>query len=73
MGRRASCQPDELENVKETRVAIKAIIELKPNFDEFDEISVTLIRGFNIGIASWKSSFSCQKTPAEWRKVLQEN
>lgn len=62
---------DELENVKQTRAAIKAIIELKPNFDEYDIISITLTRGFNIGISSWKSSFSCQKTPGEWRKVLQ--
>lgn len=61
---------DELENTKETRTVIKTILETEPNINQYDIISITLIKGFNIGIASWKNSFSCRKSPAEWRSLL---
>jgi len=63
---------DELENMKETRTAIKTILEIEPNIDQYDIISVTLIKGFNIGIASWKNSMSTQKSPAEWKSLLEK-
>lgn len=63
---------DELENMKETRTAIKTILENEPNIDQYDIISVTLIRGFNIGIASWKHYLTSQKSPAEWKILLEK-
>lgn len=61
---------DELENIKETRTVIKKILETEPNINQYDLISITLIKGFNIGIASWKNSFSCRKSPEEWKSLL---
>jgi uncharacterized RDD family membrane protein YckC len=61
---------DELENIKVTRSVIKTILETEPNINQYDIISITLIKGFNIGIASWKNSSSCGKTPEEWKSLL---
>ncbi|MEI6060272.1 MAG: RDD family protein [Bacteroidota bacterium] len=61
---------DDLENTKETRTVIKTILETEPNINQYDIISITLIKGFNIGIASWKNSRSCGKTPVEWKSLL---
>lgn len=61
---------DELENIKVTRSVIKTILESEPNINQYDIISITLIKGFNIGIASWKNSCSCGKTPEEWKSLL---
>ncbi len=63
---------DELENMKVTRTAIKTILEFEPSIEQYDIISVTLIKGFNIGIASWKHSFSSQKSPSEWKILLEK-
>lgn len=61
-----------LEELKATQTAVKAVLEIEPNIDQYDFISVTLIKGFNIGIASWKTSSSTQKSPAEWKSLIEK-
>jgi uncharacterized RDD family membrane protein YckC len=61
---------NEIENIEETREVIKTILKIEPNINQYDMISITLIKGFNIGIASWEKSFSCQKSPTEWESLL---
>lgn len=61
---------EEMENQQETKTVIKTILEIEPNINQYDMISVTLTKGFNIGIASWKSSMSSRKSPEEWKNIL---
>jgi len=61
---------DGIENMKETREVLKIVLGEVKDIGQFDRISIVLVRGFNIGIASKKTSFSTQKSPAEWKAFL---
>lgn len=61
---------DGIENMKETKEVLKIVLGEIKDIRQFDRISIVLVRGFNIGIASKKTSFSTQKSPSEWKAFL---
>jgi len=63
-------EPDNLENSEIVRESVRTILDNEPEIDNNDFISVSLVKGFNIGIASQSTSLSLNKTPADWRKLL---
>jgi len=44
----------------------KLIIEHDPTVKEHDELKITVIRGYSLGIAHYQVSYYYQHTPAEW-------
>ncbi len=64
--------PDNLENDKIVREVVQIILNNATNINSFDVISISVTRGFNIGIAGWSSTKSVWKSPNQWREILQE-
>lgn len=65
--------PLELNNIEESEIvkkAVRVIIENTEDISEFDYINITLIRGFNIGIAKKTRSYNVSKSPKEWKSIL---
>lgn len=60
----------EMETSKTTKSAIEIIFKRMENVNEVDVITVQLVRGFNIGIASKSNSFKLSKTPDEWKQLI---
>lgn len=60
----------EMETSKTTKSAVEIILHNVDNVDEFDLITIQLVRGFNIGIAKKNKSLSTSKTPEEWKQIV---
>ncbi|MEI6853527.1 MAG: RDD family protein [Bacteroidota bacterium] len=65
-------QENDLENNSIVREAIITVLKDVPDIDSYDILSVTLVRGFDIGIAKGNRSYNIRKTPAHWRELLIE-
>ncbi len=66
--------PQELNEIEESEIvknAIRIILENNNDVSEFDFIKITLIRGFNIGIAKKSRSYYVSKSPKEWKEILE--
>ncbi|MCP9748187.1 RDD family protein [Lacihabitans sp. CS3-21] len=61
---------NEIENDKIVKETIQTVLKNVPKVDDFDFIKVTLIRGFDIGIASQNTSKSVSQSPNAWRELL---
>jgi uncharacterized RDD family membrane protein YckC len=61
----------ELEKTEIVRQSIKQILLREPEFDKFDDITVVLMKGFDIGIARKSRSSFVGKSPAEWRELIE--
>jgi len=61
---------NDFEKEKTVRLTAKTILEEEPTINNIDLIVITLVRGFNIGIAKSNFSYSIGKTPDEWRAIL---
>lgn len=60
----------QVENMKEVREAVKIILNVEPNINSFDNISITLIKGFDIGISKKYYSYSVGKTSTSWKEFV---
>lgn len=63
---------NKLENDKRVRQTALLILNNVPDIDKYDAISITLNRGFNIGIASQNSTYSVSYSPRKWREILKQ-
>jgi uncharacterized RDD family membrane protein YckC len=61
---------DDLENNEIVIESVRTIVDNEPEIDNFDIISISLVKGFNIGIAKKSTSYNVQKAPADWKKLL---
>jgi len=65
--------PQELNKIEESAIvkdAVRIIFESNEDISEFDFIRITLIRGFNIGIARKTRSYYVSKSPEEWKEIV---
>lgn len=65
--------PQELNEIEESEIvknAARIILENNNDISEFDFIRITLIRGFDIGIAKKSRSYFVSKSPEEWNDIL---
>lgn len=60
----------KLHDNKMVRDVVDTILVNQPNVDGFNTITVSLIREFNIGIASKSYTNSTSNSPEQWRSIL---
>lgn len=60
---------EQLEVVKE---AVRIIINQYSEKEKLDNITIHLVRGYNIGIARSNRSYSNSKTPEEWMEIIEK-
>ena len=63
---------DDLENDKIVRETARTILNDVSNINSFNAITISLNRGFNIGIASHNTAKTVSYSPGEWREILQQ-
>jgi uncharacterized RDD family membrane protein YckC len=63
---------DDLEKEKVVRQTALTILSDVSNINNFDVITISLNRGFNIGIASHNSTKTVSYSPNKWRQILQQ-
>ncbi len=60
-----------VENDTIARKAVQILLNDAKDIDDFDEISVSMVRGFDIGIARQKSAITLRQPPVRWKEVIQ--
>ncbi|GEM_PF-320316 len=60
-------EPEESEIIKE---AARILLEAKPEFEKLNVISITVSRGYDIGIASRNYTLGFTKQPEEWLEMI---
>ncbi|WKV11814.1 RDD family protein [Marivirga harenae] len=61
----------DFEQSKIVKESVKILFQLNPEVKGLDLITVTLNRGFNIGIAKKNNSFSSSKSPTDWSEIIE--
>jgi|WetSurMetagenome_2_1015567.scaffolds.fasta_scaffold116290_1 uncharacterized RDD family membrane protein YckC len=59
-----------IENSEIVKESIKKLMEVEPDYDQFNQVSIALIKGFDIGIAKQSTSNLVTKTPHEWHNII---
>lgn len=60
-----------LVNNNKVRKAIEIVLKNEKNIDQFNDISVSFVKGFDIGIAFRSNARTISESPAKWEETLE--
>jgi hypothetical protein len=60
----------EIENSEIVKKSINIIFNNEPNRDQYDNITIQLVKGYDIGISKRTTSFRLSKSPKDWENLL---